>query len=125
MRLEYEPQRNLLLLTVEDVPPPAVSATVPGFVDMAAGGRLVGVEARLEAARGDPALALSHWLAHDAVGLDAGTLYIELTSGPDDDQTRSVAVELVYECNAAGRVIAIGIPRRGAGYEISYPSGNR
>jgi hypothetical protein len=126
VRLDYEPQRNLLLLAVEDGPPATASVTVPGLVDMAAAGRLIGVEARLQEAEIDPGQTMTAWLTEAGVSLgDGGALYIELTSGPDDDYARSIAVELLLASDAAGQVVAIGIPRRGAGYEISYPSGNR
>lgn len=125
MRLDYEPQRNLLLLTVDERPT-VTSSTAPGVLDMAAAGRLIGIETRLATAGGDPRGELAGWLDEPGVSLgDGGAVYIELTRGPDDEQARSAAVELVIAYDAAGRLAAIGIPRRGTGYEITYPSGNR
>jgi hypothetical protein len=42
-----------------------------------------------------------------------------------DDSSLSSSVELEVELDGHQEMLAISIPRRGAGYEISYPSGNR
>lgn len=124
MRLDYDRDRNLLRLSLDGA---GASATAvghtPGFVDMAAGGRLIGVELALSDALTEQALA--DWAADGALDIADAVAYIQLTSGADDDTARSTAVELVVEFDQAGAVAALGIPRRGAGYEISYPSGNR
>lgn len=124
MRLDYDRERNLLRLSLEEAA--GASATVkrvPGLVDMAGGGRLIGVE--LELSDGLPEPAFNAWLAEDALVVEDGLAYVPLTSGPDDDASRSAAVELLVELDSADAVVALGIPRHGHGYEISYPSGNR
>lgn len=124
MRLDYDRERNLLRLSLVDAGAPATAVRqAQGFVDMAAGGRLIGVELALSGALTEQALAA--WAADGVLDVAGAVAYIQLTSGADDDIARSTAVELVVELDQAGAVAALGIPRRGVGYEISYPSGNR
>ncbi|HEU5424507.1 MAG TPA: DUF2283 domain-containing protein [Nitrolancea sp.] len=132
MRLRYHPDDNSLRLTRDaggDVPTHQLG--LPGLVDVGEGGRLVGVE--LHAAPGlDLARALAPWrgdrVAAEYVSVDDATAYIEL-SAPEEaslrEQTRAAAALLAVELDESGALVALSIPRRGAGYEISYPSGNQ
>ncbi|HET7142343.1 MAG TPA: DUF2283 domain-containing protein [Candidatus Limnocylindria bacterium] len=132
MRLRYQPQENSLRLTLDaEGGGPARRLPLPGLVDVGEGGRLVGVE--LHPAPGvDLARALARWrgdaVAAEYVSLDGSTAYIEL-SAPDEaslrEQMRAAEATLAAELDASGALVALSIPRHGAGYEISYPSGNQ
>jgi hypothetical protein len=124
VRLDLDRERNLLRLSREDgEAPTAVVEHAQGLIDMAAGGRLIGIELELSASLTEQ--ALTAWLEDGLVEVAGASSYIQLTTGSDEDAARSTAVELLVELDNAGALLAIGIPRRGAGYEISYPSGNR
>ncbi|MGH9175020.1 MAG: DUF2283 domain-containing protein, partial [Vicinamibacterales bacterium] len=64
-------------------------------------------------------------VAADYTSLDTNErAYIQLS--PDEEgEFRSTRLRLTAEYNAVGELIGIVIPRRGDGYEISYPSGNQ
>jgi hypothetical protein len=124
VRLDFDRERNLLRLSLTEEPARAAALEhAPGLIDMAAGGRLIGVELQLPASLTEQALAA--WTSAGALEVAWSSAYFQLTIGPDDDAARSTAVELLVELDDAGAMLALGIPRRGAGYEISYPSGNR
>jgi hypothetical protein len=92
-------------------------------LDVARNGRLVGVEL---VARPD---ALTRWASDPIAGAYLASTgddrwYVKLTSG-DDRDARSAVIRVHLELDAAGQIAAIGIPRRGDGYEVAFPSGNR
>jgi hypothetical protein len=75
---------------------------VPATIDIGTGGRLVGVEL--------PAAYV------DVMEPEAGTEHL----------TRSAEAEVVVERKrGSGEAVSVTVPRRGAGYEITYPSGNQ
>lgn len=131
MRLTYDSTNNSLRLVLDDEPGSGIATTrVPGVVDVATHGRLVGVE--LGASDGEPAARrrLQRWLDDPVAGEftnveSDGTAYIELTVGDPDEEVRSSPLDLLVESTSAGELVAVVIPRRGPDYEISYPSGNR
>ncbi len=132
MRLSYQPEENSLRLTL-DRESGSVKRRVKldGYVDMGVGGRIVGVEA-LPSQNLDLPAALKSWLsdatASDYVSLEGDTAYIELSVPEETDvreQIRAVPATFSVEVDAAGRMVALSIPRHGNGYEISYPSGNQ
>lgn len=134
MRLTYQPSENALRLTLDREEGEAVRRLpLPGYVEVGEGGRLVGVELRaLEDRSVDLSWALAAWLADpvasEYVSLDADSAYIELSAPEEADireQLRAAAAEFAAELDGEGRLVAVAIPRRGAGYEISYPSGNQ
>lgn len=131
MQLTHDRTRNALRLTLGDQTGELPTRqSIPGVIDVAAGGRLVGLELQPGVEAATLARWFRPWLEDPEAGqyLDLasdGTVYVELTSGADDDQARSTPVEVELEYGSAGDVAAISIPRVGAGYEISYPSGNR
>lgn len=125
MQLTYDRVGNTLRLTLDgDRVAVACSSDVPGLLDVAANGRLVG----LEVAVSDPE-TLRRWL-HDPISCEMislaldGTAYFQLTTG-DDRDSRASEITVRAEYAATGELIALAIPRRGTGYEISYPSGNQ
>ena len=131
MRLQHDRSRNTLrLLLDDDSRQTATRLTAPGVIDVAANGRLVGIELQTGLEESALASAISAWLADPVAGefvsLEGhGGLYIELTTGDPDEHARSSDVSVELELDAGRELVAIAIPRRGAGYEISYPSGNR
>lgn len=131
MQLTHDKNRNALRLTLDGQTGEGQRRqSVPGVIDVAAGGRLVGLELQPGVGQEELAGWFQPWLDDpDARGYldlaDDGTVYVELTTGADDDDARSTPVEMDLEYGAAGDVAAISVPRSGTGYEISYPSGNR
>jgi hypothetical protein len=126
MRLIWEPASNLLRLTLTEDAAPATTLMRPGTLDVAANGRLVGVELRgaelprlLRRWAVDPIAAEFTHLADD------DSAYIDLSVGPPDDDIRSSEVTIAAELDDDAACVALAIPRRGAGYEIAFPSGNR
>lgn len=122
--------RNALRL----VPRPPLAATaailaLEATLDVGARGRLLGLELPVAAS---PALA-APW--HGGAGPPVvtydptdDTLYLDLDAGADGlahALARSVVAPVRVLADAAGALVAIEIPRRGHGYELAYPSGNR
>lgn len=130
MHLVHDRATNTLRLRLDrdtgtaGAPPEQVS----GIIDIAEGGRLVGLE--LTPPEGIIATDwMSQWLDDPIAGEwvtieDDGRVYIQLTTG-DDRHVRSTPLTLLADHESGSRLRAISIPRRGAGYEISYPSGNQ
>ncbi|MDI3340249.1 MAG: DUF2283 domain-containing protein [Sphaerobacter sp.] len=133
MRLTYDPAANTLRLTLDERPAeaPRAALDLPGYVDVGEGGRLVGVELRAIPGR-DLTAVLQPWtsdpVAAAYVELHGDAAYITLSvpeEGIDRGQVRTAPATLRAELDRAHRLVALAIPRRGSGYEISYPSGNR
>lgn len=130
MHLVHDTTTNTLrlLLDHDDQSVHARAVQVSGIIDIAEGGRLVGLELPppdsvvttdwLRVWRDDP--IAREWLTV----ADDETVYLQLTTG-DDRHARSTRIELTVDLDASGNLVSIAIPRRGAGYEISYPSGNQ
>jgi hypothetical protein len=124
MELTYDGDTNTLRLTpATSVAPRASTAQSNGILDIGEGGRLIGVEFKanptsLRIWQGDPS-------SQRYVTLDeSGRAYIQITDG-DDTNARSMPIRLTAEYNIDHELIAVIIPRRGDGYEITYPSGNQ
>jgi hypothetical protein len=123
--ITHDSETNQLRLTptVTDALP-AVTWVVErdGILDIGEAGRLIG----LEFATGDASLA--HWQCNPDAGRFLshadGRVYLQITEG-DSDLARSTPIQLHAEYDADDRLLAVSIPRRGHGYEISYPSGNQ
>jgi len=131
LKLIHDLKKNALRLTLIDPGEPATSVELcRGLVDVAANGRLVGVEVQTGRTQVELRLMVTRWLqdpvASQFVSIEPdGSLYFELTTGEVDDSSLSSSVDLDVELDDRQEMLAISIPRRGAGYEISYPSGNR
>jgi hypothetical protein len=126
MRLAWEPASNLLRLTLTEDAAVASTLTRRGTLDVAANGRLVGIELRgaelpglLRRWTADPIAAEFTHLSND------DSAYVDLSVGPPEDDIRSSEVTILAELDADAACLALAIPRRGAGYEIAFPSGNR
>lgn len=61
------------------------------------------------------------------LGIDFDDTYLSVCPPTDDDVAlaRTVAAEVSVQRDAARRVSWVSVPRRGAGYEITFPSGNQ
>ena len=94
------------------------------MVDIGEAGRLLGVEADLSGATGvaEPAGDVSSAVA--TFDAEARTLYLALDPAPAPN-ARSASTQARAGLDAEGRLLSLEVPRRGAGFEISYPSGNQ
>jgi len=93
----------LRFVLVEPPPGDAMVASRPATIDVGEAGHLVGLE----------------------IDLDAGeTLYLEVE--PDASvHARSAATTATVFTAPGGETVAVEVPRRGHGYEVTYPVGNR
>jgi hypothetical protein len=120
MRITVSPRENTLRFRLGPDRPLTGRIAVPAVIDVGESGRLVGVEADLSAVAAPP--------PEPAAAFDpaSGTLYIALDDAAGRDHlTRSAAIAAIAALDAAGAPAELIVPRRGAGYEITYPSGNR
>ena len=126
MDLTYDSDNNTLRLTPTrpgESAVPSRTTILDAILDIGAGGRLIGVEfpaqdADLSRWHDDP--ATSPFVVDDA----GGRAYIQITPH-DTGPTRSTPISVTAEYDSANHLTALAIPRRGHGYEISYPSGNQ
>ncbi len=108
--VEWIPARNVLRLWLRDVPlaaPRAAWATL----DVGEQGVLIGLELPDDASLG-------------RAGPAAEPRYLTV-SEPAGSLWRSVEVAVDVLAGPDGEPAAVDVPRRGHGYEITYPSGNR
>jgi uncharacterized protein YuzE len=126
MDLTYDSDTNTLRLTptTSTTPhPPTGTTTLDAILDIGEAGRLIGVEFPADKAQ------LRHWQTDPLSGEyltldDNGDAYIQITSG-NTGTASSTPIRLIAEYNPAHQLTALVIPRRGDGYEITYPSGNQ
>ena len=102
--LEVDLATNTLRLLLADgmAELPAYETREHATIDIGAGGRLVGVE-------------LPDGYV-DVMPAEPGTEHLIRSSGAEVDVERE---------QASGAAVALTVPRRGEGYEITYPSGNQ
>lgn len=102
MRLTVDSERNSLRFSLADRAEGPTDRACPAVLDIGEAGHLVGLE----------------------VDLGGEPFYLEIE--PDTSaHIRSAPATATVGFDAAGHVAAIEVPRRGHGYEITYPSGNR
>lgn len=131
MRLSYRSTENTLRLTLDEESGEVTRSTaVDGCIDIAEQGRLVGIE--LSGNGLDLPALLTTWLrdrvARNYVELDGDDAYIALSAPHEDippQHVRTADLTVTAELDGDDHLVAIAIPRRGHGYEISFPSGNR
>jgi uncharacterized protein YuzE len=131
VRLSYRSGENTLRLTLdEERGEVRHDEEWPGFVDIAEQGRLIGVEITGDGVR--LSHVLSNWLldpvAARYVQIDESTAYLALSAPGEtiaSEYVRTAEIRLRAELDQNGHLVALAIPRRGHGYEISFPSGNR
>jgi uncharacterized protein YuzE len=131
VRLSYRSAENILRLTLDEERGDVVHRrSIDGYIDIAEQGRLVGIE--LDRGGADLTSLFSTWLkdriAKEYVEIDDDGAYVAL-SAPDEaipeQHIRTAELEIVAELDGNDQLVAIAIPRRGHGYEISFPSGNQ
>ncbi|HEV2526963.1 MAG TPA: hypothetical protein VGT61_00715 [Thermomicrobiales bacterium] len=107
-RILVDPARNALRLLL--LPGSAGEAAAltrhSATLDVGEGGRLIGLEVEPDGATSEPG-----W-------------YLELEPAPGPF-SRSVEVTVTAGRDASGRATWLEWPRRGPGYEITFPSGNQ
>ncbi len=131
MRLSYHSDENTLRLTLDHPSEPAVDCLeMDGMIDIAEQGRLVGIE--IDTGGIDLVRIMAPWLENEVAGryveLESDAVYVTLTT-PDEripaQHIRTAGLRLRMDLDRAGHLAGIAIPRRGNGYEISFPSGNQ
>jgi uncharacterized protein YuzE len=131
VRLSYRSAENILRLTLdEESGDVAQTREFNGVIDIAEQGRLVGIE--IEAGPDQLAGIFGSWLndrvAKDYVEIDEAGAYVALSAPNEsipEQHIRTAELSLIAELDANDHLVAIAIPRRGHGYEISFPSGNQ
>lgn len=126
MELTYDSDTNSLRLTPStsaEFLSPLYTTSLDAILDIGEAGRLIGVEFPANESQ------LRHWHADPLCGQyltldDNGAAYIQITTG-DSDTARSTPIRITAEFTPANQLSALSIPRRGHGYEITYPSGNQ
>ena len=110
--VEWVPARNVLRLWLREVPL-AAPRPARATLDVGEQGVLIGLELPADAALGPG--------RRDAAGEPC---YVTVAE-PSGSQWRSVEVAVEVLAGPDGEAAAVDVPRRGDGYEITYPSGNR
>lgn len=125
MRIRHDAARNLLRLQLRRGLPIGARRPAQAAIDIGTGGRLLGLELLV-----DPALA-APWAtpSGDPLAPDydpaGGSLYVPISADDGGPNVRTALAEVALAVGGDGGLLAIDVPRRGHGYEISYPSGNR
>ncbi|MGH2558334.1 MAG: hypothetical protein ACRDJH_04650 [Thermomicrobiales bacterium] len=119
MKITVDIRANTLRCEFASSRPIARVRSAPAVLDVGEGGRLIGVDVEHPSvalpANGEPAATLDP---------ATGSLYIALEASTDR-HARSARVIVELATDDAGILAALIVPCRGAGYEITYPSGNR
>ncbi|MFL5758622.1 MAG: hypothetical protein ACJ789_02725 [Thermomicrobiales bacterium] len=111
-----------LRFTLHDSPV-VETRSAPGTIDVGEGGRLLGLEVDLSGLSAH-AIPGERDSGDSVVSFDGDGLYFAIM--PDlGGQSRSAPVTVAVGLNADGSPVQLAIARRGAEYEITYPSGNR
>ncbi len=122
MRLRVDREKNALVVTPDDEAELARAVRAGGTIDVGNSGLLLGVEVRRVEGLPDLVEGFAGW--GSAATVEGVAAYVALMAG-DDSNARSADVEVEVGLDERERVASLTIPRRGAGYEITYPSGNR
>lgn len=123
-RIRYDAERNTLRLIVGGDAIQRV-ATVAGILDVGVGGRLLGLELDISGSALRPPATIGGEVVYEPA---LGTLYVAVAPAAEEGgaaNARSAEIAARVLVDADGRVVGIEVPRRGAGYEITYPSGNQ
>lgn len=118
------PRNTLELRLREGAGDPVTWEALPATLDIGEAGRLLGIELDLS----NRGAMCRPWRTSapptgefDPV---AETLFVPLDAQPDG-QVRSATTTVRGGADADGCLVSVEVPRRGVGFEISYPSGNR
>ncbi|MCM8749606.1 DUF2283 domain-containing protein [Thermomicrobiaceae bacterium CFH 74404] len=129
--MTYQPRENALRLVLGPEPRPAARTVEgTGILDLGEQGRLLGLE--ISAPPGlDLRQAFCPWQERTGfpewLSLGTASAYLRLVPEPlaqASRQARSVSVRLAMELDEQGTLLAVILPRRGEGYELSSPSGS-
>jgi hypothetical protein len=104
------------------------SLSLPGVIDVGEGGRLLGLEVDLSSIPGNSRLVSdARTSERSAVSYvaDDQRLYLAIMGEEEGGQSRSASLPVEVGFDAVGAPVQLTIARRGTGYEITYPSGNR
>jgi uncharacterized protein YuzE len=131
LRLSYRSAENILRLTLDTESGEIVQTReFDGVIDIAEQGRLVGIE--IEADNQSLSKMFTSWLedrvAKEYVEIDDSGAYVALSTPNEnipEQHIRTAELPLIAELDVNEHLVAIVIPRRGHGYEISFPSGNQ
>lgn len=119
--------QNILRLVLREPAASVETRAVPAILDVGEGGRLLGIELDITlSGSAMPPIASEHTAA--AANPESGPLYIPLASTVEEGSTghvRSAEATAQLLTDADGVLCEVRVPRRGVGYEITYPSGNR
>jgi len=120
--------RNLLVLGVHPGEPSGPALPAAATIDIGEGGRLLAVEVAVAVtvAVGETLALPPAGEGSPSVSYDPGsaTLTVELERHAGG-LVRSAAARVGLVVDGRGSLLAVEVPRRGVGYEITYPSGNR
>jgi hypothetical protein len=98
---------------------PGAPIPVAATIDVGERGALLGIELRPE-----PSLVAAWPALREAAGPD-GVIYLPIAPDMSCPHDRSVLVTVELRPGAGHALATVDLPRRGAGYEITYPSGNQ
>lgn len=118
-------ERNTLAFPLRDDQARPVSwLTVPAFVDIGEAGRLLALEVDLS---GSCVLSAARpWQVSNHIELDSDSRSLSVTlDAGHEPHARSSPAEGRLGLDRDGMPVLVEVPRRGAGYEITYPSGNQ
>lgn len=122
MDVRLDSERNLLIFPLAPGLPSAAPVLAPAAIDIGEGGRLLAIEVALP-----PDLAPSTTTGgSQTITFDATTSTLLLDLERQERglfRTATITVGLVIDDQ--GMLLAIELPRRGNGYELTYPSGNQ
>jgi hypothetical protein len=126
MNITVNPSDNTLRFSFIEGAESTRERSLPATIDIGEEGRLLGFEIDITDAFG----ASLRWPAEasELVTIDApgGTCYLAIDPDLDSDAlTRSVPGTVQITTDTRDLVEEVILPRRGAGYEITFPSGNR
>jgi uncharacterized protein YuzE len=131
LRISYRSAENILRLTLDEESGDVVYRhQFDGMIDIAEQGRLVGVELGTDShdLSGMFATWLEDKVARKYLEIDDAGAYVALSAPSEEipeQHIRTAELLLTVELDQNGHLVAIVIPRRGHGYEISFPSGNQ
>jgi hypothetical protein len=126
MNITVDPSDNTLRFSFAVHTDSPRKSTLPATIDIGEQGRLLGIEMDIKTVTA-PAL---RWPpeSSDLVSFDTkgGTCYLAIEPEPESHAfVRSVRGEVRMVTDERGMAAEVILPRRGEGYEITYPSGNR
>jgi hypothetical protein len=126
MNITVNPSDNTLRFSFIERRDATAEHPVPATIDIGAEGRLLGIEIDITDKHGSALRWPAEAAAIVSIDRSGGTSYLAIESDPASDVlARSVPGTVCIATDPGGLVEEVILPRRGTGYEITYPSGNR